>query len=140
MTSPSDVVLDTHVWLWELQGDERLPLEWRRTIDRAASHGRIIVSAVSMWEVAWLSRRGRITLELPVKDWLGDALAKPGMRLSALTPEIVTEAAALGDAMPSDPMDRLIAATARVENATLMTLDRRIRAYAETGAFRILPL
>lgn len=93
-----------------------------------------------MWEVAWLSRRGRIVLDLPVEDWLRVALAKPGMQVSAITPAIVTEAAALDAPMPSDPMDRLIAATARVENAALMTLDHRIRACAEAGAFRVQAL
>jgi PIN domain nuclease of toxin-antitoxin system len=50
-----------------------------------------------------------------------------------LLPQVAVEAAPLPETFHRDPADRLIVATARVANATLMTRDRRILDYAARG-------
>jgi hypothetical protein len=52
-----------------------------------------------------------------------------------LTVDVAIESEQFGDSFPPDPADRLVAATARVYNLTLITSDRSIR---KSGAVRTL--
>lgn len=118
---------------------ERLRPEALRTLDKTASRGRLLVPAVSVWEVAMLAARGRIVLDTPTKAWVASALAVPGVGLEPLTPEIAVEAYELPGRFHGDPADRMIVATARVRNATLVTRDRRIVDYGALGHVNVLP-
>jgi len=87
------------------------------------------VSVFSCWEVAKLDSGGKITLPVPIGDWLDIALADPGIGLLGLTPKIVVEANHLPGQFHRDPADQLIVATARIYNCTLVTMDIAIRNY-----------
>jgi PIN domain nuclease of toxin-antitoxin system len=126
-------LLDTHVWLWLVAGSSDLSSRARHAIDGAAAAGTLRIAAISLWEVALLASHGRIVLGKSIGLWLEEALADPGPVIDPLTPEIATESYALPEAFHRDPADRLIVATARVANATLMTRDRRILDYATRG-------
>ena len=60
-------------------------------------------------------------------------MARPGIRLAALTPEIAIDASHLPGVFHSDPADRMIVATARRIGAAIVTRDRKILDYAEAG-------
>jgi PIN domain nuclease of toxin-antitoxin system len=79
------------------------------------------ISAISLWEIAMLSAKGRIALPLPVLPWLQEALSPEDMRLLPITPEIAALSGTL--AMHGDPADRLIAATALAHKCPLVTVD-----------------
>lgn len=129
-----ELLLDTHVWVWAVEGIENeIGPEARSEIHLGSREGRILVSAISVWEVAMLEARGRIRLSRPVEEWVRAALRAPGVRLLPLTPEIAVESTRLPDEPPGDPADRLIAAGARVTGSRLVTRDRKLLAYAETG-------
>jgi PIN domain nuclease of toxin-antitoxin system len=122
------IVLDTHVWLWWLADPDRLSSPARETIAEAPTIG---LSTISVWELATLVRRGRITLDRDVRDWVMRSLSED--RLEAIAPGLdIAIAAARLDcrAFPGDPADRLIFATARTLDAQLITRDERIRAFA----------
>lgn len=76
-----------------------------------------------------LVTKGRIGLDRDTLEWLESALGKPRVELIPLTPSIAVQATQLGSTFPSDPADRIIAATAIVESATLVTKDSKIRKY-----------
>ncbi len=122
------LVLDTHIWLWWVHGDSQLPASYHDYIQAQETHG-LGISAISCWEVAKLVEYNRLTLALPVIDWLDQALAYPGIQLLELTPRIAVESTQLPDTFHRDPADQIIVATARVYSCALVTLDRRIRAY-----------
>jgi PIN domain nuclease of toxin-antitoxin system len=105
----------------------------RNAIERAAAAGALRIAAISLWEIALLAARGRIVLGKSVGLWLDEALADPGPAIDPLSPRVAVEAWSLPEAFHRDPADRLIVATARVVNATLMTRDRRILDYAARG-------
>jgi len=65
-----------------------------------------------------------------VEDWVRDALAYPGVQLLPLTPDIAIESTRLPDPFHKDPADRILVATARVLNLSVLTEDRKILAYA----------
>jgi PIN domain nuclease of toxin-antitoxin system len=128
------LVLDTHVWLWVVEGSQReLSARAVEEIDRASRSGDVLVSAISVWEVAMLESKGRITLSRPVEDWVRSALRAPGVRLLPLTPEIAVESARLPGSAHGDPADRILVASARVVGGRLATRDRTILDYAGGG-------
>jgi PIN domain nuclease of toxin-antitoxin system len=95
-----------------------------------ADSDRLLVSAISAWEIGTLVRRGRIRLTLPVLDWLRAAVASdPRLEIAPVGADIAIAAAGLGDAFGGDPADRLIYATALAYNCPLGTKDERISAF-----------
>jgi PIN domain nuclease of toxin-antitoxin system len=132
-SEPPLLLLDTHVWLWVVAGAPDLSAKARDTIIEPATAGTLRIAAISLWEIALLAARGRIILGKSIGLWLEEALADPAPAVDPLTPQIAIESYALPDLFHGDPADRLIVATARVANATLMTRDRRILDYAARG-------
>ena len=131
------LLLDTHAWYWLVDGSPRLPDESRRTIDRAAARGELLVSVISAWEIAMLEAKARVAFDIGCLDWIRQALAPP-IQLVPITPEIAFESTRLPEPFQRDPVDRLLTATARVDRLTLMTRDRRILEYAAQGHVRVL--
>lgn len=121
-----NALLDTHVLLWWLAKDRRLPRSHKRIIDRADERSPLALSDISLWEIATLSELGRIELDRPLRDWLEQASAPPLVRRVGISPAIAAEVARLPPTFHRDPADRIIVATARVLGATLLTSDRRI--------------
>ncbi len=132
-SEPHVLLLDTHVWIWFMLANAELAVTGRQAINRAADSGQLRIAAISLWEAALLASRGRVTLGRPLAQWLAEAVSAPGLSIEPLLPQIAVEAYSLPQEFHRDPADRLIVATARVANATLMTRDRRILDYAGRG-------
>lgn len=98
-------------------------------VEEAARAGALHVHPLSIWEVATLVRRGRLTLSGPVEGWVEEALALPGVSLVPVSREAALAAARLPDTFPGDPVDRMLVAAAYLLGATLVTCDRRILAF-----------
>jgi PIN domain nuclease of toxin-antitoxin system len=131
-------VLDTHVWIWLLEGSRKeLSNATVNVIEEAAGRAALAVSAISVWEVAMLEAKGRISLSRSVDEWVATALTAPGVRLVELSPEIALESTRLPGDPPKDPADRMIVATTRVVGATLVTCDEQILKYGATGHVRV---
>jgi PIN domain nuclease of toxin-antitoxin system len=133
------LVLDTHVWIWLMEGLEKeLSSDAVREIVGASQDGLVCVSAISVWEVAMLEARGRIRLSRSVDEWVRSALRAPGTRLLDLTPDIAIESTRLPAPAPGEPADRILMASARVEGGRLATRDRAILEYATAGHLRVV--
>ena len=122
------ILLDTHIWIWWVDGSPRLNSAQRRHIEANESSG-LGVSVISCWEVAKLVELNRLALRVSVTEWIGRALHYPGIRLLYLTPRIVIEATRLPGTFHRDPADQMIVATARIRGCPLLTADGRILAY-----------
>jgi PIN domain nuclease of toxin-antitoxin system len=120
------VLLDTHVLLFWLSGSGSLTAVQERAVSAASPDAPLLVSDISLWEVAMLSSRGRIALRLPLRDWLEAAVAPPLVRRVSISPAVAAEAASFPASFPRDPADRIIVASARVAGASLATQDQRI--------------
>ena len=132
-SEPRPLLLDTHVWIWFMLADAELATGEQNTINRAAASGQLRIAAISVWEAALLASRGRVALGRPLAQWMTEAVSVSGLSIEPLLPQVAVEACSLPEAFHRDPADRLIVATARVTNATLMTRDRRILDYAARG-------
>ena len=122
------IVLDTHVWIWWVHGDPRLPGSHSALLT-AAGPNHVGVSAISLWEAAMLVARNRVQVAAPLEQWFHQALTKSGVQVLPLTPEVAVETARLPGTIHRDPADRIIIATARVLTVPLVTLDGRILSY-----------
>jgi PIN domain nuclease of toxin-antitoxin system len=119
-------LLDTHAWIWWIEGDRRLQRRVRDTLDRLPPDGRPYLSAISLWEVAMLVERGRVVFSVSLAEWL-DAAAHPrSVRIVPISPDIAVQTAALPARFQRDPADRLIVASCRVLGLPLLTRDARI--------------
>jgi PIN domain nuclease of toxin-antitoxin system len=132
------LVIDTHVWLWLESDPDRLSEPARSRIEQAARVGKLWVSVMSAWEIGMLVAKDRIRLSMPVDEWVRQASATPGMQMLGVVPEIALESTRLPDAPHGDPVDRLLMASARVHNLTLITADEKILAYADQGHLKAL--
>lgn len=118
-------LLDTHILIWWIAEPQRLRRAERRILDRATSTP-VLVSDVTLWEIAMLVERGRVSLGRPLREWLEEATAEPAVRLVRITPAIAAEVAGLPSTFHRDPADRILVATARVHGATMLTHDKAI--------------
>ena len=115
------LLLDTHVLLWLLAGEQRRfgPDTLQALRDRAA-----VVSAATVWEIAIKRRLGK--LQAPSN--LVDTVAAAGLRLLSITAVHAEHVADLPD-LHRDPFDRILVAQATVENLTIITADEAVGAY-----------
>ena len=127
------IVLDTHVLVWTVEDDPRLGKKSRKTIDIESEQGGILVPAICLWEIAMLVSKGRLALGRDLNLWIDDVLSLPGLQLAELLPKISLDAVSLPGQFHPDPADRMIVATARHHQATLLTADRQILDYAAQG-------
>lgn len=123
-----------------MNGDPKLGKAARDLLARGGTQGGFIVPAISVWEVAMLEAKGRISFELSIQRWVGDALAAPQYHLAELTPSIAIRSARLPGDFISDPSDRMIVATAVELGAPLATRDAKIQAYAAAGSYEVMPI
>ena len=119
-------LLDTHVLLWWLAGDPRLSRGQRRLISKASPESPLVLSDISLWEIATLHDLGRIEIDRPLREWLEQASAPPLVRRIGISPAVAAEVAALPASFHRDPADRIIVATVRLLGAKLLTSDHRI--------------
>lgn len=117
------IVLDTHVLVWWVSGSRRLSAKAARAVRAALRTGPVAVATVSVLEIATAVRRGRLQLSVPFEGWLEDLRSLPEIAFQPLSFEIAKAAGALGDEVPGDPADRIIAATAIHLEAGLVTAD-----------------
>lgn len=121
-----NTLLDTHILLWWHGDRGRLSGNQQDVVAGASAEAPLLVSDISLWEVAMLHGLGRIGLTIPLREWLEKAVAPPLVRRIGISPAVAAELATLPDSFHRDPADRILVATARVLGATLLTRDRRI--------------
>jgi PIN domain nuclease of toxin-antitoxin system len=132
--APRPLLLDTHTWLWFFEGDReqiRPPLE--RRLEAGARDSLLLVSVLSVWELAMLEAKRRVRLSMDCRAWVRKALDARGLRLHPLTPAVAIESTRLPGTVHGDPVDRMLIATARLVGAAIVTRDARILEYSRAG-------
>ena len=114
-------LLDTHVWLWTLREPERLNTRCRNAL--RAPGAELWLSPLSIFEGLQAVRRGRVQTPLAPMEWLQEALTGCGISEAAVSSG-VAQATLEITLHHRDPIDILLAATARAYELTLVTADR----------------
>jgi PIN domain nuclease of toxin-antitoxin system len=131
-------LLDTQAWVWSVLDHPNLSRRARVALRSVHAQERVGIAAISLKEVAWHLAHGRIEVKEDFGSWplwLRAAASSPHIEVLPLTVDVAIESEQLEDSFPRDPADRLIVATARLHDLTLITSDRPIRS---SGAVRAL--
>jgi PIN domain nuclease of toxin-antitoxin system len=123
-------LLDTHVWVWWNMQPRKLSGRVRALISAVERDDELLLSAISLWEFAKLIEKQRLVISCDPEEWIRVALEMPKLRLVPLSPSIAYRSTILPKPFHDDPADQIIVASAREENATILTSDERIRSYA----------
>lgn len=131
-------LLDTCAVIWIANGDPLREPGLSALQEGYAEGGRLSVSPMTAWEIAMLAGCGKIALSLAPEVWFERFLALPGVTLAALPPAVLMASCALPGSPPADPVDRILAATARTFGCTLVTRDRHLLTYGGDGHVQVL--
>jgi len=127
-------LLDTHVWLWIIRAaTEQVSNHFFSDVQGWRQTRSVYLSPISCWELGLLIENNQIVMDRPIEDlWKRDT--NPDIcRIAELTGPILIESTRLPGDLHHDPADRILAATARLNNLTLVTRDWRLLDYALQG-------
>ena len=129
------IVLDTHVLLWWVSDKSKLSKKALSLVNRESRQAdRVLVSSISTWEIAMLVNRSRLSLKIEVDDFITQLENLPAIQFLPITNRIALASVGLPEPLHKDPADRLIIATAKVNNCKLITADEKILAYDHVDA------
>lgn len=118
------IVLDTHTILWDAYEENKLSKKAKAAIDRESE---FIFCDISFWEIAMMIQKGRIKSKYPLDEMIGTILEGRNYIVKNITPSIAKIYVDLQEEINKDPADRIIFATAMVENAVLITADKNLQ-------------
>ncbi len=122
------IVLDTHIWRWWVnQISGKLP---SNIIDLIEETVVVAIYAISCFEMACLVRHQRIDLGMTFEQWFNEIETSTGIQILPVTARIGIRAVTLPE-HHKDPQDRIIIATARLNDARLLSFDAAFPAYRE---------
>jgi PIN domain nuclease of toxin-antitoxin system len=122
-------LLDTHTWIWWHMNPQNLSQKVKKLIGNSDRYNEILLSAISPWEFGKLLEKKRIGISCDPEEWIISALDMPKLRLVPISPVLAYRSTVLPPPFHNDPADQIIVATAREENATIVTKDERILSY-----------
>ena len=123
------ILLDTHVLIWLASEPSKLSRKASEAIRGASAETGIAISAITLWELAWLATHDRLNTTGTTEAFVEQIVSRTAIR--PITAKIAVLANQLPTNYPGDPCDRLIGATALVEGIALITKDSKIRACKE---------
>jgi PIN domain nuclease of toxin-antitoxin system len=120
------LLVDTHVFLWSATDPDRIAPEARSAMEDGAND--LVVSVVTVWEIAIKQSLGKLDLPKPAEQWVPDVLRRTGFQVA----EPGLEAALRVRGLPwhhRDPFDRLLIAQALADGFAIVTHDEAFAAY-----------
>jgi PIN domain nuclease of toxin-antitoxin system len=130
--SEASLLLDSHVWVWTVSGDESLGWNAKALVRERSRHHAVAVSGISFWELAVKAAKGALEFSPDVRSWLASASRIPGVGVIDVDRDLMVRASLL-DWSHGDPADRMLVATAISHQVELVTADRAILEYARAS-------
>ena len=120
------LLLDTHVFLWYITADPKLPATFRAAIQDLTSD--VFLSAASVWEAVIKHNSGKLSLPAAPADYLPQQRLAHGISALPVDEGAMPYLAALSP-IHHDPFDRLLVAQAMQHGLTVATVDAGLAAY-----------
>jgi len=133
------IVLDTHILLWSLLTPDDLDASVRNQIDTAQKSDNLYISAISLWEIAMLIHKNRISVFERSSEFLNTISNIDGLSIIPINASIAAESVMLPGGFTSDPADCLIVASTREIAGNLITRDQKIINWANQGYLKVSP-
>lgn len=121
------IVVDTHIIIWNALKPEMLSGKAEKAISAANNSDGIIFCEISLWEIAMLMHKKRLSIDIEYTEFIQLILESNKYVFRGITPEIAWLSTGLFSDNNKDPADRIIAATSIIENANLVTADKELR-------------
>jgi PIN domain nuclease of toxin-antitoxin system len=121
-----DYLLDTQAFLWADTEPAKLSAQARAVMADPAN--RLFLSVASVWEMQIKNQLGKLPLRLPLEQLIEEHVSHGSLVTWQVGLSHVYELSGL-PALHRDPFDRLIVATARLENVTLISSDPLVQQY-----------
>jgi len=121
------IVADTHVIIWDALKPELLSAKAKKAIREANQQDGIIFCEISLWEIAMLMGKDRLSVDVGYQEFIRLVSNSNRYVFKGITPEIAELSTQLFSDTNKDPADRIISATAVIENAKLVTSDKALR-------------
>ncbi len=120
-------LLDTHAFLWFINGDNQLSFMARQAIQDTANDK--MVSIASLWEISIKLNIGKLQLDMPYKDLMWHMNIN-GFQLLPVQFEHTTTLTTL-ELHHGDPFDRIIISQALTEDLTVISRDKNFNEYRD---------
>jgi PIN domain nuclease of toxin-antitoxin system len=121
------ILLDTNAILRLALHPEKLSRAATRAIAKAYASDGIAIASITLWEIAMLVDRNEVVVPSSTEGFLSALSERPGLRVLELSAQVAALSMRFPPDFPKDPADRIIAATARAHDLTLVTRDQRLQ-------------
>lgn len=118
------ILLDTHIFLWWVNGDSKLSKNAKATISNAAE---AYISSASIWEACIKAKIGKLDFDI---EQLAEAITESGFLELAVTAKHAVGVCKLPD-IHRDPFDRILIAQAICEPLQFLTADKLLQHYTD---------
>lgn len=133
------IVIDTHILIWAITDEHhKFSPKMIKLMDQASRKGELFVSEFTYLEVAMLLAKGRLEFIGSLQDYLEEIEFGLFCKTQKLNVKIIAESVAFDKAINSDPADRIILATAKFLNATLVTADKNMIKYGKKNGVKVI--
>ncbi len=120
------MLLDTHVFLWWLFDDPKLSQKIRTVL--SDFDNPVFISSASVWEITTKYRLGKLPEASSVAENVPYWIKKAGFKPLAISPEHA-QLAGRWDSDHRDPFDRMLAAQAKLEGFSLVSIDKALSSF-----------
>ena len=119
-------ICDTHILIYWQDAPRRLSIKAKQVLEESLDKKTVACSDISFWEISMLFKAGRLRDDVSAEQYMNDIILTMSLTILPVTPEI----AVLSQQdlfIHKDPADRLIASTAMIHKASLISADSKLQ-------------
>lgn len=120
------ILLDTCAIIWDALDRQQLSAKALNAINKADEFNALIMSDISIWEIAMLVKKERIKIDTTASNFVNLYLQTRNISVIQISPEIAELSVNFGAEINKDPADRIISATSIIQNSQLVTADQNL--------------
>ena len=120
------ITMDTCAIIWQALRPNALTKNAAKAIKEANENDGMIMSEISLWEIAMLIKKNRLSIDTTYPEFIKTILDANHYHLIGISPEIAETSTKFPNNLNADPADRIISATSVINHAPLITADKNL--------------